>query len=151
MTLGTSGLDRGSTIRRARSSRPLPASGAAWPTLTEGGGGGRAGQWGQRRVVEVHGDPVHRRAEHLGGDLRQRRRLPAADVGPDWEARTGQAGYFHVPVVIAGRYRGLAFQADEPGEPGYPRDQIELFSEVRLRDALGLEDGDHLAVTTLPG
>ena len=77
--------------------------------------------------------------------------LPAADVGPDWEARTGQAGYFHVPVVIAGRYRGLAFQADEPGEPGYPRDQIELFSEVRLRDALGLEDGDHLAVTTLPG
>ena len=77
--------------------------------------------------------------------------LAAADVGPDWEARTGQAGYFHVPVVIAGRYRGLAFQADEPGEPGYPRDQIELFSEVRLRDALGLEDGDHLAVTTLPG
>ena len=76
--------------------------------------------------------------------------LAAADVGPDWEARTGQAGYFHVPVVIAGRYRGLAFQADEPGEPGYPRDQIELFSEVRLRDALGLEDGDQLAVTIAP-
>ena len=73
--------------------------------------------------------------------------LTAADVGPEWEARTGQAGYFHAPVVIAGRYRGLAFQADEPGEPGYPRDQIELFSEVRLRDALGLSDGDRIAVT----
>ena len=77
------------------------------------------------------------------------RYLAAAEISPDWEARTGQAGCFLAPVVIAGRYRGLAFQADEPGQPGYPSDQIELLSEVHLRDALGLDDGDPIAVSLL--
>lgn len=73
--------------------------------------------------------------------------LAATEIGPDWEARTGQAGYFLTHVKIAERYRGLAFQADEPAEPGYPCDLIELFSEVHLRAALDLSDGDHLVVT----
>jgi CTP-dependent riboflavin kinase len=70
--------------------------------------------------------------------------VAAAEIGPDWEARTGQAGYFLTRVTIAERYRGLAFQADEPG---YPSNLIELFSEVLLRVALDLSDGDHLVVT----
>lgn len=77
--------------------------------------------------------------------------LAAAEIAPDWQTRSGQAGYFHVPVLIAGRHRGVAFQADEPGEPGYPADQIELFAEVRLREELGLGDGDLIAVTITPG
>jgi CTP-dependent riboflavin kinase len=75
------------------------------------------------------------------------RYVAAAEISSDWEARTGQAGYFLAPVVIAGRYRGLAFQADEPGGPGYPADQIELFSDVHLRGALDLGDGDPIAVS----
>ncbi len=63
-----------------------------------------------------------------------------------WEARTGQVGYFLAPVTVAGRYRGLAFQAVEPGERGYPPDQIELFCEAHLRAELGLDDGDLIAV-----
>jgi CTP-dependent riboflavin kinase len=74
------------------------------------------------------------------------RYMPAAEITPDWEARTGQAGYFLAPVTVAGRYRGLAFQAVEPGERGYPPDQIELFCEANLRAELGLEDGDLIAV-----
>lgn len=74
------------------------------------------------------------------------RYVAAAVISPDWEAQSGQAGYFLAPVVIAGRYRGLAFQADEPGDPGYPSDQVEIFCEVHLRDALGLVDGDTVAV-----
>jgi CTP-dependent riboflavin kinase len=74
------------------------------------------------------------------------RYVAAAEISPDWEARTGQAGYFLAGVLIAGRYRGLAFQADEPAGPGYPADQIELFSDVQLRGALDLEDGDRIAV-----
>jgi CTP-dependent riboflavin kinase len=79
------------------------------------------------------------------------RYVAAAEIRSDWEARTGQAGYFLAPVLIAGRYRGLAFQADEPGSPGYPPDQLELISEVHLRDALGLHDGDPITVSLLPG
>ena len=75
------------------------------------------------------------------------RYLAADQIGPGWQDRTGQAGYFFVQVLIAGRYRGLAFQADEPGPPGYPPDQIELFCEVVLRTTLDLSDGDHLVVT----
>jgi CTP-dependent riboflavin kinase len=73
--------------------------------------------------------------------------LAAAEISADWAARSGQAGYFLAPVMIAGRYRGLAFQADEPGDTGYPSDQVELFSEVHLRGALGLSDGDPVAVS----
>jgi hypothetical protein len=50
------------------------------------------------------------------------RYMPAVEITLDWEARTGQAGYFLAPVTVAGRYRGLAFQAVEPGERGYPPD-----------------------------
>lgn len=74
------------------------------------------------------------------------RYVAASEIGADWEARTGQAGYHLADVVIARRYRGLAFQADEPAGPGYPADQIELFSDVHLRGALGLGDGDPIAV-----
>jgi len=49
-------------------------------------------------------------------------------------------------VTVAERYRGLAFQAVERGEPGYPPDQIELFCEAHLRGELGLGDGDPIAV-----
>jgi CTP-dependent riboflavin kinase len=74
------------------------------------------------------------------------RYMPAREITPDWEERTGQAGYFLASVAVAGRYRGLAFQAIEPGERGYPRDQIELFCEAHLRAELGLDDGDLIAV-----
>jgi CTP-dependent riboflavin kinase len=74
------------------------------------------------------------------------RYVAAADIAPDWEERTGQAGYFVAPVTVAGRFRGLAFQADQPGEHGYPPDQIELFCDVHLRGELGLRDGDPLAI-----
>jgi CTP-dependent riboflavin kinase len=74
------------------------------------------------------------------------RYVSAAEIAPDWEARTGQAGYFVAPVTVGDRYRALAFQAQEPGGDGYPLDQIELFCEVRLRDVLGLGDGDLVAI-----
>jgi CTP-dependent riboflavin kinase len=74
------------------------------------------------------------------------RYLAAAEIAPDWEKRTGQSGYFLAPVTVAGRYRGLAFQAVEPGERGYPPDQVELFCEVHLRGELDLGDGDPIAV-----
>ena len=104
-----------------------------------------------QRVQELAGFPV------VPGTLNVRlpqplRRGPqwhyvaAVAISPDWEARSGQAGYFLAPVLIADRYRGLAFQADEPGGPGYPADQVELFSEVHLRSALTLRDGDPLQV-----
>jgi CTP-dependent riboflavin kinase len=74
------------------------------------------------------------------------RYMPAVEIAPNWEARTGQAGYFLAPVTVAGRYRGLAFQAVEPGERRYPPDQIELFCEAHLRAELDLVDGDLIAV-----
>jgi CTP-dependent riboflavin kinase len=51
-----------------------------------------------------------------------------------------------VPVLVAGRYRGVAFQADEPG---YPADLVELLCEVHLRDTLGLHDGDPIGFSVL--
>jgi hypothetical protein len=74
------------------------------------------------------------------------RHLAADEITSDWEARTGQSGYFLAPVTVAGRYRGLALQAFEPGEHGYPPDQIELFCEAHLRTELGLGDGDSIEV-----
>ncbi len=65
---------------------------------------------------------------------------------PDWHERTGQTGYHAVDVLVAGRYRALAFQADEPEGQGYPPDQIELLSDTHLRRALGLADGDLIEV-----
>ena len=74
------------------------------------------------------------------------RYMPAGEITPNWEERTGQAGYFLASVTVAARYRGLAFQAVEPGGRGYPPDQIELFCEAHLRAELGLDDGDLIAV-----
>ena len=71
--------------------------------------------------------------------------IASSDVDPSWEARTAQAGYHLMPVLVAGRYRGIAFQADEPG---YPEDLLEVMCEVHLRSTLGLQDGDPITVTT---
>jgi protein-S-isoprenylcysteine O-methyltransferase Ste14 len=76
------------------------------------------------------------------------RYVAASDIDPGWEAATGQAGYHLAPVLVEGRYRGIAFQADEPAHPlGYPEDLIEIMCEVHLRSALGLEDGDQISAT----
>jgi CTP-dependent riboflavin kinase len=75
------------------------------------------------------------------------RYLAAEEISPAWEAETGQAGYFLVPVIVAGRYRGIALQADEPG---YPPDQVELICEVHLRSALDLNDGDSIVLSVPP-
>ena len=105
-----------------------------------------------QRLEELAGFPVVpgtlnlRLAEPLETHNRWRY-LHAAEIDVAWQDRTGQAGYFLTPVTVAGRYRGLAFQADEPAAPGYPSDQIELFCEVVLRTALDLRDGDRVVVT----
>ena len=49
-------------------------------------------------------------------------------------------------VLIAGRYRGIVFQGDEPE---YPPAQVEILSDHHLRSTLGLRDGDILAFTLL--
>lgn len=72
------------------------------------------------------------------------RYVAASEIDPTWEATTRQAGYHLAPVVVAERYRGIAFQA---GEPGYPEDLVEIMCEVHLRSTLGLEDGDPFAAT----
>src|SRR4029453_89002 len=77
---------------------------------------------------------------------RSGRYMPAGKITPDWEERTGQAGYFLASVTVAGRYRGLAFQAVEPGGRGYPPDQIDVFCEAHLGAELGPDDGDLIAV-----
>lgn len=63
--------------------------------------------------------------------------LAAEEIDPDWEARTAQAGYLWNRVLIAGRYRGVVAQADEPD---YPANLVELLSEVHLRQTLDLRD-----------
>ena len=68
------------------------------------------------------------------------RYVASEDIDPGWESTTGQAGYHLVPVLVAG-YRGVAFQADEPG---YPENLLEIMSEVHLRSTLALKDGDRL-------
>jgi CTP-dependent riboflavin kinase len=74
------------------------------------------------------------------------RYVPAEAMAPDWRERAGQTGYHMVDVVVAGRYRAVAFQADEPEGPGYPPEQIELMSDTHLRSALGLADGDPIQI-----
>ena len=49
-------------------------------------------------------------------------------------------------VLIAGQYRGIVFQGDEPE---YPPAQVEILSDHHLRATLGLRDGDMLAFTLL--
>ena len=103
-----------------------------------------------KKLEELAGFPVVPGTLNRGlpGPLRRGpswRFLPAVEIAPDWEARTGQSGYFLATVLIAGRFRGLAFQALEPGEQ-YPPAQIELFAEAHLRLELDLEDGDAIEV-----
>ena len=74
------------------------------------------------------------------------RYVPAEEIARDWRERTGQTGYHLVDVLVAGRYRAVAFQADEPDGIGYPPDQIELLSETHLRSARGLADGDRIEI-----
>jgi CTP-dependent riboflavin kinase len=81
-----------------------------------------------------------------------RRLLPvyiaANEIDADWETRTGQAGYFLAPVLVAERYRGAVFQANESG---YPDDLVELMAETHLRTALDLDDGDPVTFAILDG
>ena len=49
-------------------------------------------------------------------------------------------------VLIAGQYRGIMFQGDEPE---YPPEQVEILSDHHLRATLGLRDGDMLEFTLL--
>jgi CTP-dependent riboflavin kinase len=63
------------------------------------------------------------------------RYVAAEAIAPDWRERAGQTGYHLVDVLVAGRYRAVAFQADEPDGLGYPPDQIELLSDTHLRSA----------------
>jgi CTP-dependent riboflavin kinase len=69
------------------------------------------------------------------------RRIAASEIRDGWEAETGQTGYVFVPVLVEGRHRGVAFQAEEDD---YPADLLEILAEVHLRSALGLVDGDHV-------
>ncbi len=73
--------------------------------------------------------------------------IPAAQLRADWESATGQAGYWLTPVLVGGRYDAVAVQADEPH---YPAEQLEILCGVRLRDALGLADGDPIELLVLP-
>jgi CTP-dependent riboflavin kinase len=49
-------------------------------------------------------------------------------------------------VLIAGQYRGILFQGDEPE---YPPEQVEILSDRHLRTTLALRDGDMLEFTLL--
>jgi CTP-dependent riboflavin kinase len=74
------------------------------------------------------------------------RYLSAMEIDPAWESVTGQAGYFFTRVLVASRFRGLAFQADEPR---YPGNLVEIVCEVHLRDTLGIHDGDTISFSLL--
>ena len=73
--------------------------------------------------------------------------IPATQLRDDWESATGQAGYWLIPVLVGGQYDAVAVQADEPQ---YPLEQLEILCSVRLRDALGLADGDPIELLVLP-
>jgi len=49
-------------------------------------------------------------------------------------------------VLIAGRFRGLVFQGDEPE---YPPNHVELVSDHKLRVELNLEDGEGIEFSTI--
>jgi len=70
--------------------------------------------------------------------------VSAGDLSPTWQEDVGQAGYWLTPIVVAGTFEGVAVQANEPG---YPSEQIEVLCAVRLREALGLADGDSLTIS----
>jgi CTP-dependent riboflavin kinase len=68
-------------------------------------------------------------------------RIASSEIRDEWEEETGQAGYVFVPILVEGRHRGVAFQAEEDD---YPSELLEILSDVHLRTALGLADGDHV-------
>jgi hypothetical protein len=80
-----------------------------------------------------HPDPLNRR---LLSSYR-----PGGEIDPAWEADTGQEGYFWSPALIAGRYRGVVAQADEPD---YPLTLIEVLCER-------FTCGAHVDSPTVPG
>jgi CTP-dependent riboflavin kinase len=69
--------------------------------------------------------------------------LTGADVGGDvWRDHApNRRGIRCGAVLIAGRYRGIVFQGDEPE---YPPNQVEIMSDHHLRDTLRLHDDDTL-------
>ena len=98
-----------SSARRERPAPPPWRSGRRpWSTQAGSGGGGvRLALWplgavpGTLNVRLPH--PLERGSAWWY--------VAAAEVTPDWQARTGQAGYFLARVTVAEQYRGLAFQA----------------------------------------
>ena len=48
------------------------------------------------------------------------RYMRAAEISPDWEAQSGQAGYFLVAVTIADRYRASPFKQMSTEMPNTP-------------------------------
>jgi CTP-dependent riboflavin kinase len=70
--------------------------------------------------------------------------LTEADLGGNvWRDHApNRTGIRCGAVLIAGRYRGIVFQGDEPE---YPPAQVEIMSDHHLRDTLRLHDGDVLA------
>ena len=73
-----------------------------------------------------------------------------ADLGGNvWRDHApNRTGIRCAEVLIAGRYRGLLFQGDEPE---YPPAQVEIMSDHHLRTTLGLHDGDMLAFSLVTG
>lgn len=79
-----------------------------------------------------------------GLDWEEAKRVMAREAGI---AITPEPGYcaakcFH--VVVAGRITGAVVF---PEVAGYPADKLEVISAVPVRQALGVEDGDRVAVS----
>jgi CTP-dependent riboflavin kinase len=74
--------------------------------------------------------------------------LTEADLGvPVWRDHApNRTGIRCGEAMIAGRYRGIVFQGDEPE---YPPEQVEIMSDRHLRTTLGLHDGDVLAFSLI--
>src|SRR6266478_5478492 len=74
--------------------------------------------------------------------------LTEADLGGDvWRDHApNRTGIRWGAVLIAGHYRGIVFQGDEPE---YPPEQVELMSDHHLRATRGLHDGDVLEFSLL--
>src|SRR5262249_23288124 len=74
--------------------------------------------------------------------------LPSTDpAGNVWRDHApDRQGIRFGEVRIAGRYRGMVFQGDEPE---YPPNLVEIMSDHHLRYTLGLQDGDTLEFTVI--
>jgi CTP-dependent riboflavin kinase len=74
--------------------------------------------------------------------------LTEADLGGNvWRDHApNRTGLRCGEVLVAGRYRGVVFQGDEPE---YPPAQVEIMSDHHLRTTVGLHDGDMLDFTLL--